>query len=83
MAHTTSSPPLPATSTIAGVAHVAPHPFLDRLIGETLRVRFHAETLEVFYGQRCVEMLPRLHGQLRQDQRSGGHQCADHFGVIG
>lgn len=35
----------------------------SRLIGETVRVRFHAETLEVFYGQRCVEALPRLRGR--------------------
>lgn len=35
----------------------------SRLIGETVRVRFHAETLEVFYGQRCVEVLPRLRGR--------------------
>jgi len=74
---------LPARSTIAGVTFVAPDPFLDRLIGETVRVRFHAETLDVFYGQRCVEVLPRLRGQLRQNQRNGGHQSADRFGVIG
>ena len=35
----------------------------SRLIGETVRVRFHAETLEVFYGQRCIEVLPRLRGR--------------------
>ncbi len=35
----------------------------SRLIGETVRVRFHAETLEVFYGQRRVEVLPRLRGR--------------------
>jgi hypothetical protein len=35
----------------------------SRLIGETVRVRFHAETLEVFYGQRCVEVLERLRGR--------------------
>jgi len=28
-----------------------------------VRVRFHAETLEVLYGQRCVEVLPRLRGR--------------------
>jgi hypothetical protein len=38
----------------------------SRLIGETVRVRFHAETLEVFYGQRCVEVLPRLRGRKGQ-----------------
>jgi len=35
----------------------------SRLIGETVRVRFHAETLEVFYGQRRVEVLERLRGR--------------------
>ena len=35
----------------------------SRLIGETVRVRFHAETLKVFHGQRCVEVLPRLRGR--------------------
>ena len=35
----------------------------SRLIGETVRVRFHAETLQVFHGQRCVEVLPRLRGR--------------------
>jgi hypothetical protein len=35
----------------------------SRLIGETVRVRFHVETLEVFYAQRCVEVLPRLRGR--------------------
>ena len=35
----------------------------SRLIGEVVRVRFHAETLEVFYAQRCVEVLPRLRGR--------------------
>ena len=35
----------------------------SRLIGEMVRVRFHAETLEVFYAQRCVEVLPRLRGR--------------------
>ena len=34
-----------------------------RLIGETVRVRFHAETLEVFYAQSLVETLPRLRGK--------------------
>jgi hypothetical protein len=35
----------------------------SRLIGERVRARFHAETIEVFYGQRCVEVLPRLRGR--------------------
>lgn len=37
----------------------------SRLIGETVRVRVRAETLEVYYGQRCVETLPRLRGRCR------------------
>ena len=37
----------------------------SRLIGETVRVRFHAETLDVFYAQRLVETLPRLRGRNR------------------
>jgi hypothetical protein len=37
----------------------------SRLIGETVRVRFHAETLEVFYGQKLVDTLPRLRGRNR------------------
>ena len=35
----------------------------SRLIGETVRVRFHAETLDVFYGQSLVTTLPRLRGK--------------------
>jgi len=35
----------------------------SRLIGETVRVRFHAETLEVFYAQALVTTLPRLRGK--------------------
>jgi len=35
----------------------------SRLIGATVRVRFHAETLEVFYGQALVTTLPRLRGK--------------------
>ena len=34
-----------------------------RLIGETVAVRLHAEYLEVFYGQRRVEQIPRLRGR--------------------
>lgn len=35
----------------------------SRLIGETVEVRVELEHLEVWYGQRCVERLPRLRGQ--------------------
>ncbi len=36
-----------------------------RLIGETVQVRLGAETLEVWYGQRQIETLPRLRGEGR------------------
>lgn len=35
----------------------------SRLIGEEVEVRVDVEHLEVWYGQRCVERLPRLRGQ--------------------
>jgi hypothetical protein len=35
----------------------------SRLIGEVVEVRVEIEHLEVWYGQRCVERLPRLRGQ--------------------
>jgi hypothetical protein len=35
----------------------------SRLIGEALEVRVGVEELEVWYGQRCVERLPRVRGQ--------------------
>lgn len=35
----------------------------SRLIGEAVEVRVGVEELEVWYGQRCVERLPRLRGQ--------------------
>jgi hypothetical protein len=35
----------------------------SRLIGEEVEVRVGVEELEVWYGQRCVERLPRLRGQ--------------------
>lgn len=35
----------------------------SRLIGETVRIRQYAEYLEVWYGQRCVEKIPRLRGE--------------------
>lgn len=37
----------------------------SRLIGEEVQVRVHAEHLEVWYGQQCVERLPRLRGAQR------------------
>ncbi len=35
----------------------------SRLIGEKVTVRLYAEYLEIWYGQRCVERIPRLRGQ--------------------
>ena len=35
----------------------------SRLVGETVKVRVYAETLEVWYAQRCLETIPRLRGQ--------------------
>jgi len=35
----------------------------SRLIGETVKVRLHAERLDVWYAQRCVETMPRLRGE--------------------
>ena len=35
----------------------------SRLIGERVIVRAYAEHLEIWYGQRCVERLPRLRGE--------------------
>jgi hypothetical protein len=35
----------------------------SRLIGEEVEVRVDVEHLEVWYGQRCVDRLPRLRGQ--------------------
>jgi hypothetical protein len=35
----------------------------SRLIGETVQIRLYAEYLEVWYGQRCVEKIPRLRGE--------------------
>jgi hypothetical protein len=34
----------------------------SRLVGETVKVKVYAETLEVWYAQRCVESIPRLRG---------------------
>ena len=35
----------------------------SRLIGEKVKVRLHAEYLEVWYGQRRVETIPRMRGR--------------------
>lgn len=35
----------------------------SRLIGEQIDVRLYADYLEVWYGQRCVEKIPRLRGE--------------------
>ena len=35
----------------------------SRLIGERVSVRVYVEHLEVWYGQRCVHRIPRLHGK--------------------
>ncbi len=39
----------------------------SRLIGETVQIRLYAEYFEVWYGQKCIDKLPRLRG-------SGGHR---------
>ena len=38
----------------------------SRLIGESVEVRIYAEHLQVWYGQQCVEQLPRLRGRCKQ-----------------
>ena len=35
----------------------------SRLVGETVKVKLYPETLEVWYAQRCLEIIPRLRGQ--------------------
>jgi len=35
----------------------------SRLVGETVKVKVYAETLEVWYAQRCLESIPRLRGE--------------------
>lgn len=35
----------------------------SRLIGEYINVRLYAAHLEVWYGQRCIEKIPRLRGE--------------------
>ena len=34
----------------------------SRLVGHSVKVRLHADTLEVFYRDQLIEALPRLHG---------------------
>jgi hypothetical protein len=35
----------------------------SRLIGETVQIRLYAEHFEMWYGQRCMEKIPRLRGE--------------------
>ena len=35
----------------------------SRLIGEYVNIRLYANYLEVWYGQKCIESMPRLHGR--------------------
>jgi hypothetical protein len=35
----------------------------SRLIGEQIQVRLYAEHLELWYGQQCLETMPRLRGE--------------------
>jgi hypothetical protein len=37
----------------------------SRLIGEVVHIRLYVEQLEVWYGQRCLETIPRLRGENR------------------
>jgi len=37
----------------------------SRLIGETMEVRLYADHLDLYYGQKCVDTLPRLRGEKR------------------
>ena len=46
----------------------------SRLIGATLKVRFRAETLDLYHGQRLIEVLPRLRGR--------GRHCVNYRHVI-
>jgi hypothetical protein len=53
--------PVSRTSTIR-VNHNT-YSVASRLIGEKVDVFLHAERLEVYYGGRCVEVLPRIYGE--------------------
>lgn len=34
----------------------------SRLIGETIQIHLYADYFEIWYGQRCLEKIPRIHG---------------------
>lgn len=46
----------------------------SRLIGEKVKVRMYAEYLEVWYAQRRIEVIPRLHGR--------GKHCINYRHII-
>lgn len=56
---------LPVTVAKGSVLHVHRNVYSvhSRLIGQRVEVRIYAEHLEVWYGQQCVERLPRLRGR--------------------
>ena len=37
----------------------------SRLIGETVQIRLYAEFFEIWYGQKCLDRVPRLRGSGR------------------
>jgi hypothetical protein len=39
----------------------------SRLIGEKIEARLYADTVEVWYAQRCIEKMPRLRGEGKSD----------------
>ena len=39
----------------------------SRLIGEKVEVRLYADTVEVWYAQRCIEKMMRLRGKGKSD----------------
>lgn len=39
----------------------------SRLIGEKVEARLYADTVEVWYAQRCIEKMPRLRGEGKSD----------------
>jgi hypothetical protein len=56
---------LPVTVAKGSVIHVHRNVYSvhSRLLGQRVEVRIYAEHLEVWYGQQCVEQLPRLRGR--------------------